>query len=101
METKYGALRTISVIYKILGILVLAGTVLAFLASLLGASSLNYGYGFNLGGIFGALLVLIPGLILAVSLYAFANLIDLLLATEENTRSTAYLLAELVKQNRR
>jgi hypothetical protein len=42
---------------------------------------------------------LLIGGLFAVSLYAFANLIDLLIATEENTRYTAMLLNHLVKRS--
>jgi len=110
MEKKYTALRTIGNIYKILGIIVGAITLLLALfvcgGSLLGGTLMDGlsqglgdtgGFGF-FGGLFGGLLmglfVIIYGGGLGITLYAAGEGIYLLLALEENTRATAALLRE-------
>jgi hypothetical protein len=102
MEHHYHALRTIGMIYRILGYIVLGLTILAFLGicvfSVVGgtaASSISRQYGYGTGilsGIGISLLALIYGGITAISLIAFGEGINLLIALEENTRKTAMLL---------
>lgn len=110
MEKRYGALRTIATIYKILGIIVLAIAVLASLGSclfsIMGGGILSvlgqqYSSGYGgadmsivslVGGILIAFTVLIAYGILGLALYGIGEGIYLFLAIEENTRATALLL---------
>jgi hypothetical protein len=107
MEKRYRALRIISTLYKILGIIVLViaiiGAVGACLGGVLGGASLqNYlgqdvpslgGVGSVVAGIIGGIIGLIFGGLSGLSLYAVGEGISLLIAMEENTRATAMHLA--------
>jgi len=79
METKFKALRALSWVYRIIG-------GLAFI-----------------GGIVSAVLdkVLLPaigGVVIALVLIALAELLQLLIAVEDNTARTAHLLARMNKR---
>jgi hypothetical protein len=86
MEQRYTALRTIGSVYKVLGIIAGAVTLLTVLGigSFLG--------GFLGGGFLGILVMLIFGGGIALTLYATGEGMFLLLALEENTRVTATAL---------
>jgi hypothetical protein len=97
MEKKFKALRTISVIFKIIAWLIAAFTVIGFFGMLIGGAALSqFGskYGGSYGpammgpmwGIFMAFYVLIVGAISFISFLAGAELIMVILAIEENTR---------------
>jgi len=105
MEKQYGALRIIGTIYKVLGAIVAFLTILSILGfcatSLLGGAVLgSLGDDTGVAGLFGSVLgalifsvvALIWGGSLAVTLYAAGEGVYLLLALEENTRTTAMLL---------
>jgi len=111
METRYQALRIIGTVYKVLGIIVASVTVLAIigfcLLSLLGglgSTAMSRGadeaalgiFSTLLGTIFGTVclgvFLLIYGGGIALTLYAAGEGMYLLLALEENTRTTAMLL---------
>jgi hypothetical protein len=105
MERRYMALRIVGTIYKVLGAMVAVITVLVILGfcatGLLGGSALgsldtDSGVAGLLGGALGALILSIVALIygggLAITLYAAGEGVYLLLALEENTRTTASLL---------
>ena len=113
MEKRYKVLRTIGTIYKILGIVAAVITVLALLAScamiFFGSSALSdlsrqLGREFGnmpyrmMGTVFGGLLAAVSAIIygggLALSLYALGEGVYLFIAIEENTRTTAALLAQ-------
>jgi len=88
---RFPALRIISAIYKVLGAVVL---LLTFIVIIIQLSLLAQGAGPNLPfmvGATGALIVilgvLISGGMSGLTLYAFGELIDLLMALEENTRA--------------
>src|SRR5258708_23271762 len=99
MEKKYRALRFISGLYKIIAIIIFLLAIVGAIGAALIGGGPSLAYNPTTGTIItvpnqnpvvsaviafvGALL---GGAILAVSLYAFANLLDLLIATEENTR---------------
>ncbi len=109
MEKRYGALRIVGTVYKVLGIVVAVLTVLAVLAlcgtSVLGGAALDsmgrqFGQDFGGSGIFGGVLggvvlsvfsILYGGMI-AITLYAFGEMTYLLIALEENARATAAML---------
>ena len=105
MERRYRVLRTIGSIYKVLGIVVGALTLLSLLGicatSLLGfgGAALDSGMRGILGGAGGpvgaivfAIFAVLYGGGVAVTMYAFGEGIDLFIALEENTRATAALL---------
>jgi hypothetical protein len=114
MEKRFTALRILGTIYKILGIIVGLLTVLGLIAicagGALGAGSLRtlsraQGLGLPLGGVLGTSLgsgaalagmgavLLVYGLVAALTLYALGEGIYLLLAVEENTRATVIWLS--------
>jgi hypothetical protein len=109
MEKRYTALRIIATIYKVLGIIAAAITVIVALAfclvSAIGGGSLyNYYprawsgiFGGILGGLFLGVLVILYGGGMAITFFALGEGIDLLLALEENTRATTMLLQSQVK----
>ncbi len=111
MEKRYTALRTIGTIYKVLGVIVGAMTILVALgicaSSIFGGAaidSLSRELGRDvpsagmLGGILGGLLLGILAIIygggLAITLYAAGESVYLLIALEENTRATAMFLQQ-------
>ena len=96
MERKFTALRTISLILKIIAWIVAALTVIGFFAMLVGGVALSqfgsrYGGGPFPFGAFGgfamAFYILILGGIWFITLLAWAYLIEVALAIEENTRA--------------
>jgi hypothetical protein len=95
MEKKFTALRTISVIFKIIAWIVAALTIIGFLVMLVGGAALSqFGSRYGapgmlgpLGGIAMAFYILIIGAIWFISLLAGAELILVILAIEENTRT--------------
>jgi hypothetical protein len=116
MQRKYGALRFVGTVYKVVGIVVAVITLLvvlgACLFSVLGAGALG-GLGRELrretdlgpflgstvGSVIGALFGLLYGGGFALTLYALGEGIYLLLALEENTRLTAQILQSQDKRD--
>jgi hypothetical protein len=107
MEKRYGVLRIIGTIYKVLGAIAAVITVLAVvgmcLASLLGSAAVaslakESGLPGFVSGFVGAIIFAIGAIIwggsVAVTLYALGEGVSLLLALEENTRATAMLLRQ-------
>lgn len=110
MQTRFGVLKFISGFYKVVGIIVGVIALLSALGicatSVLGTSLLSglsrdlqnsgvqpfLGASSILAGIFSALGTIIGGAFAALGLYAFGELISLLISLEENTRITAALL---------
>lgn len=111
MEKKFKILRFIGSLYKTLGIITAALTVIIALVvcgtSLLGGAALQEladqvdmggrsallgGIGGALAGIIGALVVALNGGLLSIGLYAIGEGIDLMLALEGNTRAMVSLL---------
>lgn len=108
MTKKFGFLRFIAGVYKVIGIILLAAAVLGAIAVLLtsilgGAAIQDLGGEFGLegaavlGGIFGGILsalgILLGLGLAAVCQFAISEAILVFLAIEENTRATAGLLA--------
>jgi predicted lipid-binding transport protein (Tim44 family) len=107
-EKRYGALRVIGTVYKVLGVIMAVLTVLAALgiclSSMAGGAALSrldrfdpgWGGMRMAGGLAGGLIVglftLLYGLGLAIGLYGLGEGLFLMLALEENTRATAMLL---------
>jgi protein-S-isoprenylcysteine O-methyltransferase Ste14 len=90
IESKYGALRIIATLIKVLAVLVLILGVIGGLGAMAGSSQMQGGN--MMGGIFGGFFMLIWGLMGAIGLWAWAELINLLIDVEENTRKTHILL---------
>jgi hypothetical protein len=116
MERRYGALRFVGTVYKVVGIIFAVLTLLAVLGtclfSVLGGGALgavgrelgdNTGFGTFLGttvgGVIGAFFLILYGGGLSLTLYALGEGIYLLLALEENTRRTAQLLQSQTEQD--
>ncbi|OGC39200.1 hypothetical protein A2Y85_00280 [candidate division WOR-3 bacterium RBG_13_43_14] len=96
MEKKFTALRTISVIFKVIAWIIAAFTIIGFFGMLVGGAALSqlgrqYGSQFNMmGPMWGVLMafyLLIVGAISFISFLAGAEMIMVFLAIEENTRA--------------
>lgn len=108
MKKKYGALRTIGTMYKIIGAVIAVFTILGTIGtciigftggalfqgakSQLGSESSFGATEAGIAGVFAALWILIFGAISAVSIFAVGEGVFLLLDLEENTRKTTELL---------
>ncbi len=103
MVKKFRVLRIVAVIWKVIAWIVLVASILGGCGTLVlglmaggaGASS-NNALGAMLGGALGGavtgLIAILFGILYFIFLYAFAELVDVMLALEENTRATAELL---------
>jgi hypothetical protein len=106
MKKRFGALRIVGTVYKIVGIIIGVGAVLGFIFSIVGSfaggsaldslfSSSGMGNAGGAGvfvGILVSLIILIGGGLSALMTYGIGELFYLLIAMEENTRATATLL---------
>ena len=81
METRFLALRTIAVIFKILAWFGGVITIILFFTTVAGISDFSAG-----GALLSGLLVLLIGGFYVLMLYAWAEGILVILAIEENTR---------------
>jgi hypothetical protein len=116
MEKRYRALRIISTLYKIAGVIVLVFAILGAAAACLGGilggtalQQLSQDLGTNaqafglvssaLGGILTGLGLIIGGGLSGLTLYATGEGIALLIAMEENTRATAMHLTAQVRHS--
>ena len=97
MEQKFKALRTISVIFKIIAWIIAVFTIIGFFGMIIGGTALSsygsrYGAPYIMGPMWGivmAFYVLVVGAISFISFLAAADLILVVLAIEENTRAPA------------
>jgi ABC-type Fe3+-siderophore transport system permease subunit len=96
MEKKFNTLRIISVVFKVIAWVVAVFTIIGFIGMLVGGAALSQfsnRYGANyfplgaFGGIAMAFYILILGAVWFISLLAGAELIMVILAIEENTRT--------------
>lgn len=108
MEKRYKVLRFIGKLYKILGIISAVITILTAislcLVSVLGGSAMNRAVremsgvpvgvraGGAVAGIILAVIAILNGGIVAISLYGLGEVVDLIINLEENTRKTTHLL---------
>jgi hypothetical protein len=109
MEQKFRALRTIGSIFRVLGYIALALTIIGALAvcglSVVGGTAIESfsqqiggggsGAGFLsglFGGLLGGILVLLYGGFISLWIIAIGELIYLLIGVEENTRKTNFLI---------
>jgi MFS-type transporter involved in bile tolerance (Atg22 family) len=106
MKKRFGVLRVVSTVLKIVGV---ALAVVAILGGLIGAvvsmtsSDLFTDWGFdeNTGALFGmfiSFVALVGGLLGALLTYGFGELIILLIAIEENTGNTAKMLVDITEE---
>jgi len=96
LETRYRALRIVSVLYKIAAVLAFGLTVLGSVAIIAQASGYNSRYyGYLTSSLITAGVSFLGGTLFAITIYAAANMIDLFVAMEENTRVAAMLLQRM------
>lgn len=97
MGKRYKALRIIGTIYKILGVMVAAFTIVASMVIFVIAPFLETAsYETTAYDWVGIIFLLFYGGLSAVGLYAIGELIYLMLALEENTRKTVNLLEKQI-----
>lgn len=103
VQKRYPILRVLSVIYKVLGGIVAALTILGAIgfciAGIAGGAALGDlgrelgtpmpGIGGAAGGIIGGLTLLLYGGFIAITLYALGEVVSLFISIEENIRSLA------------
>ncbi len=103
MEKKYTILRVIATLYKIVGVLVGLGTILAVFFQIIGTAAgttFLRQYGVDLGAsgpvvvFISAVVSLIAGALTALGIFAIGEAIYVLINLEENTRFTAILLRD-------
>jgi len=103
MENKFGVLRLIGNIFKILAVILFLLTVVGSLmmcllfvgggaASTSSSSSADLGVSFAVLGIFYGIFLFISGTVYSLILYAMGEGIFVFLGIEENTRATSLLL---------
>ncbi len=107
MQKKFGALRFIGTIFKILGVLIgiiaILGAIFFIAAFSMSGTILNsvlgqYGYQAEIGGygvvagVIAGILSLIVGGVWSLSTYGLGELCFVLIAIEENTRGTLVLM---------
>lgn len=115
MEKRYKALRFIGSLYKVLGVILLTITILAAIGicgisiwggvafesigqDLGAAPDFTDFFGSVFGGLFVGFLVILYGGFVSLTTFAFGEGIYLLLALEENTRSSSMLLQRQINQ---
>ncbi len=104
LEKRFGALRVIGTIFKVLGILsVIASIAMAVVAGMFAAThsfanplnSPMFGVRTLMGsGIWAGLVALLWGVLGGLGLYGAGEICHLLIAVEENTRASAQLLRQ-------
>lgn len=108
MQRKFNILRIVAIIWKVIAWIILVSSILGgcgliavgFLSGSM-AREVNQVLGQSLAGGLAGAMVGIGGILLGmlyfIFLYSFAELIDVLLALEENTRATAEYLKNTPK----
>jgi len=107
MKKRFGVLRLLSTVLKVLGIVVAALGVLGGLGTLImsfagGDLWSSIGYDANSGffvGLVGSFGIFIGGILYAVILYGYGELLLLLLSMEDSTFRTVKLLEDVVKDD--
>ena len=98
MQNKFPVLHVIVWIFRILGVLVLITALIAGIAGLVAGFGRGFGmmerwsYGGTMG--YGGVSIFLSGLLGGIFLYGAGEVIALLLAIEENTRSSQRVMEE-------
>lgn len=108
MKKRFGVLRVLASILKVLGIVVAVFAVLGGLGTLIvsiagGDLWSSFGYDANSGflvGLVGSFGIVVFGVLYAVVLYAYGELLMLFLAMEDNTFKTVKLLEDVIKDDK-
>ncbi len=106
MKKRFGVLRTLSAILKILGIIAAVGAVLGGLIALVmsfagGDMFASMGLDEVSGvfvGLFGSIMMIVVGLLYAALLYGYGEFLMLMISIEENTLRTVTLLEDVTKE---
>jgi len=107
MKKRFGVLRILATVLKILGIVVAAIAVLGGLGTLImsftgGSLFSALGVDANSGffvGLLSSFSIVVVGFFYAVFLYGFSELLLLLLSMEDNTFKTVKLLEDVIKDD--
>jgi len=108
MKKRFGVLKVLSTILKILGIVTAAlavlGGLITFVMSFAGGDLLG-AFGFDatggvLAGLLGAFMIVVFGALYALMLYGYGELIMLLISLEDNTFRTVKLLEEVTSEDK-
>ncbi len=108
MKKRFGVLRVLAIVFKVLGIVAAALAVLGGLISLVisfagGDMWAAFGFDANSGffaGLLFSFLIIVVGAFYAISLYGGGELIMLFMSMEENTFNTAKMLEEVMKDEK-
>jgi len=108
MKKRFGILRILASILKILGVVVAAlsilGGLISFVMSFAGtdlfaAMGLDSVSGIFVG-ILGSFVMIVAGLLYAIMLYGYGELLMLMISIEENTYRTVTLLEDVTKEEK-
>ena len=108
MKKRFGVLRVLSSILKILGIVTAAlavlGGLIAFVMSFAGGDMFQ-AFGLDstggvLAGLMSAFIIVVVGALNAVILYGYGELLMLLISMEENTFKTVKLLEDVTSEEK-
>lgn len=108
MKKRFGVLRVLASILKILGIVTAAlavlGGLIAFVMSFAGGDMFRAlgvdSTGGVLAGLMGAFIIVVVGALYSVILYGYGELLMLLISMEENTFKTVKLLEEVTSEEK-
>lgn len=108
MKKRFGVLKVLASILKILGIIVAAlavlGGLITFVVAIAGGNMFTQ-FGMDpaggvLAGLFGALMIIIIGALYALLLYGYGELLMLLISMEDNTHRTVKLLEDVISDEK-
>mgnify|MGYP003971010799 CR=1 FL=1 len=105
MKKRFGVLKLLATILKVLGVVVAAFAVLGGLGTLiisLAGGDLMAAFGVDSGsgifmGLVGSLGIVVFGFLYAIILYGYGELLLVLLSMEDNTYKTVKLLEDVIK----
>jgi len=105
MKRQFGVIKILAIVLKVLGIITAAAAIIGGLVTLVmsfagGDMWTAFGYDANSGffvGLIAAFSVIILGALFAVFLYAYGEILMLMLSVENNTFKTVQLLEEVIK----
>jgi len=109
MKKRFGILRVIATIMKILGVIIAALAVLGglgmFIFSIAGGVNMLSDFGIDAGGgalagLFGGFMVIFVGALYALIMYGYGELLMLLVSMEDNSFRTVKLLEEVISEDK-